>query len=1118
MKANVLERYHSQDNYYSQGEGLQNSQWRGRYAEFQGLQGEIQKDDWIKACHGQDPDGKAIRRRHSSSRSGWDITLSASKSVSLKALVDQDSSILDAHQKAVDATVSYIEENCIHAQIKRNGQVISEQTQQGHFALFEHDDNRNQDPQLHTHVVVLNQTLCADGKSRTLDSRELFNQKKTIGAVYDHALAYQLQQQGYDLNWTSDHTFEIEGYEKKQLEEFSTRRQEIRKYLENQNINLEQATEEQKTIACLESRAVKVHKLSPIDHERQHQVWIKLANDLGIEHPQPHQNLENLYQSSSHPGSMTEVINSALESATAYQVAVSKQKLLRECLRYSQGFYEPGAIAQAIEQDERLLETGDRRLTTENILKREKFILKSANVAKSSQSALSTPEKIVQIAQDRNLNEGQVKALEHLGMSQDRVMLIQGDAGVGKTYTLDSFRELFPPESQSDIIGLAPSAAAAQVLQHGAGLSSQTVDRYLLTTTPQLDHDQVLIVDEAGMLSHQQMAKLLKKSQDLNNRLILVGDTKQLSSISAGAPFRLLQERSQLPTVNLSENLRQVTPQLKQAVDYAASQEMIPAFQILDQHGAIAEIKNEDERLKAIAQKYLDRPHERQVQTLVLCDTNQDRQIVTDQIRSAYVEQGKLSQEAMTIQTLQPKRLDEQAIAQAYNYEVGDVVRFRSSTPKFPSLYYRVTGVESDRLHLKDRQGKELELPIHQYRQREVFRCREIELREGDRLRFTRNQRDWQQINGQLFTVEVFNSDGTVQINSRGKSYPVTVEQMAHTDYAYCQTVYGAQGWTAKEAIWAPGQRPGQEQTYVALSRAKENLEIVTLDRQALGLSIQQTQAQENALDLVQPASSVQPDSPKPVPQESDAQLWQLFERVREWKRALKPRAPSIEVGQQLQQQVSALRQQFKAIDLNVQRQRKELEELGEPRSLFNWKGPSQAEVEARQQLIRENVQRSNQEKRKYNDVVQKLQQWQAKQQAFDEWERSPLTQEMTEAIEYIKQPENLKRLERIEEGQQMFQTVRELLNQAGQREGKMRRIRGQTYFMETDGQSVFIMRNDKPIFHASDNRQKGGIVQTHWMEMTESDRQTIQQGAERVQERVRQQQQRRSHSRGMSL
>ena len=49
---------------------------------------------------------------------------------------------------------------------------------------------------------------------------------------------------------------------------------------------------------------------------------------------------------------------------------------------------------------------------------------------------------------------------------------------------------------------------------------------------------------------------------------------------------------------------------------------------------------------------------------------------------------------------------------------------------------------------------------------------------------------------------------------------------------------------------------------------------------------------------------------------------------------------------------------------------------------------------------------RLNGEKRKYQKSAQQLQQWQAKQQAFDEWVRSPRTQKMTEAIGYLKQPE----------------------------------------------------------------------------------------------------------------
>ena len=108
-------------------------------------------------------------------------------------------------------------------------------------------------------------------------------------------------------------------------------------------------------------------------------------------------------------------------------------------------------------------------------------------------SRVKTPypprEKICEVTQDRDLNEGQARVLEHLGMNQDRIVLVQGDAGVGKTYTLDSFRELLTPATQNKMIGLAPSAAAAQVLQNEAGLSSQTVDRYLFTPTDQLERE-----------------------------------------------------------------------------------------------------------------------------------------------------------------------------------------------------------------------------------------------------------------------------------------------------------------------------------------------------------------------------------------------------------------------------------------------------------------------------------------------------------------------------------------------------------------------------------------------------------------------------------------------------
>ncbi|UJB73451.1 relaxase domain-containing protein (plasmid) [Acaryochloris sp. 'Moss Beach'] len=146
MNAKALETYHSKDNYYSQGDGLENSQWQGQFSEHQGLTGSITTEQWQQACNGKDNNNQPLRRQQKNSRAGWDITLSASKSASLKALVDQDPKVLAAHRQAVNETVSYIEDHCIFAQVKQQGKVTSEQTKQGQFALFEHDDNRNQEP------------------------------------------------------------------------------------------------------------------------------------------------------------------------------------------------------------------------------------------------------------------------------------------------------------------------------------------------------------------------------------------------------------------------------------------------------------------------------------------------------------------------------------------------------------------------------------------------------------------------------------------------------------------------------------------------------------------------------------------------------------------------------------------------------------------------------------------------------------------------------------------------------------------------------------------------------------------------------------------------------------
>lgn len=121
--------------------------------------------------------------------------------------------------------MKYAENNCIFYQTKQRSQKLLLQSKSAQIAVFHHDDNRNKDPQLHSHCVILNQTVCPDGKWRAVANKELYKQQKTIGAYYDHELARHIQQLGYRVEWTSDHTFELAGVDKERLDAvFSTRR------------------------------------------------------------------------------------------------------------------------------------------------------------------------------------------------------------------------------------------------------------------------------------------------------------------------------------------------------------------------------------------------------------------------------------------------------------------------------------------------------------------------------------------------------------------------------------------------------------------------------------------------------------------------------------------------------------------------------------------------------------------------------------------------------------------------------------------------------------------------------------------------------------------------------
>src|ERR1700691_2453610 len=279
----------ARENYYSEGDHIC-GEWHGKLATQWGLEGEVREEHFGRLAHGQDPiTGEQLVRYHTAReyvngrgktvrpmehRAGRDATFSAPKSVSLTALVGGDDRVRHAHRESVRVALDQLEH---YTQARVGGNHPPETTGQFIVAKFEHDTARPVDgyvaPQLHTHVVIFNMTERADGETRALQERELFQSQQFATAIYQSELTYRVRQLGYEITTGRSGAPEIKGYTQEYLDESSPRGQQIREYLERTRRSGKEAAE----IAAHATRDRKeIH--SPREVMAAHR---KLAADFG---------------------------------------------------------------------------------------------------------------------------------------------------------------------------------------------------------------------------------------------------------------------------------------------------------------------------------------------------------------------------------------------------------------------------------------------------------------------------------------------------------------------------------------------------------------------------------------------------------------------------------------------------------------------------------------------------------------------------------------------------------------------------------------------------------------------------------------------------------------------
>ena len=401
-------------------------------------------------------------------------------------------------------------------------------------------------------------------------------------------------------------------------------------------------------------------------------------------------------------------------------------------------------------------------------------------------------------------------------------------------------------------------------------MKGETVAKHL-TGQSRLQRGGVWIVDEASMLSARDLAALLDAAGKASARVVLVGDVKQLGSVGAGAAFAQLQ-RAGMETAKLDEIVRQTNTATRDAVLASIGGDARMALAALDRGGgSIIENPDRAERFAAIARHYAQLDNATRAKTLIIEPSREGRDALTADIRAELAKAGALSGPAVIMQSLVGKGLSRAETRDPISYEIGDKVRFsRDYADKGVSRgeTYRVEDVDPAKssVALKAEDGRDIDWRLRQWGagKVEAFTAQALELKAGDRIQFTRNDRERGRINGERGTVTAIDEQARSATiwspRSQDQTLKLDLTRDQHIRHAYVETAFAAQGRTADHVIIHADSRAtnlvDQKSFYVSVSRARESVAIYTNDRAKLVSAINeraglaQTALATNPLDI----------------------------------------------------------------------------------------------------------------------------------------------------------------------------------------------------------------------------------------------------------------------------
>ncbi|MFK0276093.1 Ti-type conjugative transfer relaxase TraA [Ensifer sp. NPDC090286] len=426
-----------------------------------------------------------------------------------------------------------------------------------------------------------------------------------------------------------------------------------------------------------------------------------------------------------------------------------------------------------------------------------------AATSNSKPSGLAGEERV----SDRTGTAGQVGlsdeqrlAVHHITGSE-QIAAVIGFAGAGKSTMLAAARDAWAAQGYR-VHGAALAGKAAEGLEESSGIAARTLASWEYgwqNGKGLLSSNDVLVIDEAGMIGSRQLARFVAQAEISGAKLVLVGDHEQLQAIGAGSPFRAIVER--VGAVELSEIRRQRHAWQREASVAFATHRTGEGLSLYAERGAVQFGDSRDEARAALVRDYLaDTDTRPSGSRIALAHRRVDVRAINAEIRVGLQQRGSLAKGA----------------------EEHDVLG--------REVAYRTNDGERSFAH-------------------------------GDRIVLLENNRDLGVKNGMLGTVIAVEPDalhlrldGGTGGNNSGRAVSIPVNSYKSFDHGYATTIHKSQGSTVDRAFVMASRTMDRHLSYVAMTRHRDAVHLYAgrdelKDMKTLSASMGRSGAKETTLD-----------------------------------------------------------------------------------------------------------------------------------------------------------------------------------------------------------------------------------------------------------------------------